>query len=105
MHAAFKEKWLARPHTVGVLQSDGSVACDETKDVSGEFYLYQFRRNGNSSVPYVCAGMDCLATTEDPFMIARHACDAVYVVAHALHGVIVEDKKYEVAGPDWTSLD
>ena len=85
----FIRRWKSRNSTAGVVQSDGSVKCDDRMDYYNLVYLHQFQPYGNASAPPVCAGVNFSSYADDgsDLIEAMYAYDAVMAIARALHHI------------------
>lgn len=84
-YSNFVKRWRAQKPTFK-RDSKGNIVCDTTTDQNGQ-YLYQGHPDGNTSKPFVCAGLNFSAFHTDGLDItenALNAYDATWALAYGL---------------------
>jgi len=80
--------WKAQANTEG-----NATHCNTERDDDGNFFLYQQDHNNNPADAMACAGLNFSSFDDsgsDLDIYVPYTYDAVYVLAHALHDVIVD---------------
>jgi hypothetical protein len=92
----FAERWRAQPSTAG-RTVNGKLACDETVDDDGSFYLYRSQKSSVTNASIVCTGLNFASYSEsglDIQPLTGMTYDGVMLMALALDVAINHDLDY-----------
>lgn len=91
----FLDRWVGSKSTSGNVDVNGNRVCDNTTDHYGDFNLYQFYPNGDTTQPPVCSGVNFTGFRDDENIDTEldsimYAYDATIAAALALHHMVYD---------------
>ncbi|KAK3267833.1 hypothetical protein CYMTET_23633 [Cymbomonas tetramitiformis] len=86
-YKAFAERWRAQPATL----DEESGECSTEVDDAGSPIWMRYDLDGNATTYDACIGMDYSNINDTISLYATYYYDAVYVVGHALHSLLLQN--------------